>query len=212
MDMNPLDKIKSAGSERLAKSITPSEIPHVRHGLNIAVGIEHEQAAALNDALDAADVDDRLHHDREGRRNFLLEAADAIGNQRFREWWFERVAGERLHHPEHAAQYAGLDSDEWHDQVREWYADAYDRGLVDTPPAEADPAEIGDAAAKVVRSQFGVSLREFVEIVVTWDRGEATRQVFAGPADAHTQVIRRLTEEIEQRNERIAELENSRDT
>jgi hypothetical protein len=82
---------------------------------------------------------------------------------------------------------------------------------VATPPEEADPAEIGQAAARTVRGRFGVSLVEFVAHVVIFERADVMEQVMAGPTDAHTTVIRDLGDEIRRLNERIDELEGEVD-
>lgn len=208
MDSNPLQNLKSAGADRIAKKITPSEIPHVQHGTNIAAGIEHEQAAALNQALAAAGMDDELlHHNPQTRQRMLIELGDAISNRNFRGWWFENIAPRLVDNPEQARQLAGLDADQWGERIRAWHAEAYGRGLVDTPLSEADPADLAETAANVAENRYGVPLYVLVSRVVNWDQGTETRQLIAGNLDRHNQLIRRLAEHIEQQNERIEELE-----
>jgi len=185
--------------------VTPSELPPVRAAATVAATKEHEQAEALNYALRQAGWDRRLNHDADYRESVLLGAVDAVTDQRLAPWYFAHIAG--LEDPEQATEYAGLDGEAWRDQLREWYRAAFERGLVETPPEEAAPTEIGQAAARTVESRFGVSLAEFVAHVVTFDRAEVMEQVMAGPTDAHTAVIRDLGDQIRRLNERIAELE-----
>lgn len=208
MDSNPLDKLKSAGAERLAGRITPSQIPHVQVGTHIAAGIEHEQAAALNDALDAAGMDETLRHDQDARQRMLLNVADAISDRDFRGWWFRTIAPQWMDNAEQAEQLADLDAAGWYDTIREWHNQAHARGLVDTTAAEADPEELGQTAANVAENRFGVPLRVLVGRVVNWDQGAETRRVLAGNIDHHNQLIRRLADHIRAQNERIRELEN----
>ncbi|MFD1588709.1 hypothetical protein ACFR9U_17155 [Halorientalis brevis] len=216
MVSNPFDKVREAGAERLAGRITPSEIPHVQVGTNIAAGIEHEQAQALNQALRAAGMEDKtLHHDQQARQRLLLGVADAISNQNFRGWWFEEVAPRWFDNAEQAEQLVGLDGEEWRERIRAWHAEAHGRGLVETPLSDAGPADLAETAANVAENRFGVPLSVLVSRVINWDQGAETRRLLAGNIDHHNRLIRqlaehikRLQERIEQQNERIQELEN----
>lgn len=206
--VSPLEKVREAGAERLAGQITPSEIPHVLVGTNIAAGIEHEQAQALNQALQAAGMqDEMLHHDPQARQQMLLDVADAISNQNFTGWWWENLAPRFLDDVDQARQLAGLDGEEWRERIRAWHAEAHGRGLVETPLSDAGPADLAETAANVAENRFGVPLSVLVSRVVNWDRGSETRRLLAGNIDHHNQLIRRLAQHIEQQNERIRELE-----
>ncbi|WP_336001445.1 hypothetical protein [Halorientalis halophila] len=208
MDSNPFASLKSAGTDRLLSQFTPSQIPHVQHGSRVAAVLEHEQANALNRALDAAGMgEEQIRHDWQQRQAMLLQVADAVSNQQFRAWWFENVAPRIVENPEDAQALAGLDGDEWRETLEAWHASAYGRGLVETPPSEAGPRDLAQTAANVAENRFGVPLRVLVARVVAWDQAAETRQLLAGNIDHHTHLIRRLADHIEQQNERIEELE-----
>jgi hypothetical protein len=199
-----LDGLKQGGAEKMMGMVTPSKLPPVQAAAEIAAHIEHDQAAALNDALDAAGKDERVQHYPDARQQVILSMVDATADQRLAEWWFQQIGVES---PEKAAQFAGMTAAQWRDQLRTWHESAHQRGLVENPPGKADPAAIGQTAHQTIQARFGLTLREFVEHVVTFDRGEVVRQTLAAPMETHTQVIRDLTDELRQRNERIEELE-----
>lgn len=204
-----------AGKEKMAKrmmsQITPSETPVVQAVANAISTVEHRQAAALDYALGIADIDGQLQHDPQERQRTVLSLADAVAEQRVQSWWFEEIGPHILDQPERAQGYVGLSSDEWHDQLRRWYQRYHDAGVVEKPLTDADPAEIGEVADRHIRETFGVSLREFVATVVTWSKGEQLQDVLFGPIQRNTSLVYRLAEEIEQRDERIAELEDRLD-
>lgn len=207
--VSKLGKAKKATLKRLSSKIVPSQIPHIQHTAAMAVGLEAEQADALNEAVSAAGLDYIVQHNAENRQRMILGVADAISNQNFRGWWWENVAPSLLDNSEQASNYAGLDADEWRETITAWHRDAYENGLVEQPPEDADPSDLGETATRTVEARFGVTLPEFVDHVVNWDRARELRRTIAGPWDQHTRVIEDLTRVIERQNERIEELEQA---
>jgi len=203
-----LDGAKEAMAQRMASQITPSETPIAQALANTIATIEANQGAALNRALDAADRDDvDVDHDPAARRAQLLDLADAIADGRREEWWWSNVAPQLMDQPEKARQYVGLGPDEYRETLEDWYQQYYEADVVDVPLDEADRARIGWAAENHVQTKYGISLKEFVASVVNWSPGRAYQQVLAGPIGRNTQAIHLLADEIERKNERIAELE-----
>ncbi|SEN04607.1 hypothetical protein SAMN05216388_1001237 [Halorientalis persicus] len=206
-----LDKGKEAMAKRMMGQITPSETPIAQAVATSLTTVEHRLAAAIDSAHEAAGTGERIRHDPDERKDSLLSLADAVAEQRVQDWWFENVGAYLLDNHERAKGYVGLSGDEWRGQLRRWYEQYHEAGVVDTPLDEADPAEIGTVADRHIRETFGISLREFVAAIVNWSRGEQLQGVMFGPIKQYTAQVRRLEEEIEQRDERIAELEEQID-
>lgn len=202
-----LDRGKEAMAKRMMSGITPSETQLAQAAAHSLTTVEHRLAEAIDSAHETAGTGEQLQHDPEERMNSLLSLADAVADQRVQQWWFDQVGAYVLDDPERAQSYVGMDGDEWREQLRRWYRQYRTAGVVDTPLADADPAEIGDVADRHIRETFGVSLREFVAMVVNWDRGEQLEGVMVGPIQQFTAQVHQLEREIEQRDDRIAELE-----
>jgi hypothetical protein len=192
-----LDGAKQKMAERMMSQVTPSETPIARAAIQTLTGYEARQTSALIKLVDAADVDVELEYDREHRAQLLLGLIDAIADRRVQEWWFDVVGPQVMDNPEKARQYAGLDAHEWYDQIREWHNRYHEKGVVEEPVGAADPAEIGETAAKHIRVTFGISLREFVATVVNWDRGEQIQPILGGPIERNNQLIREVADEID---------------
>lgn len=206
-DLDVLDRGKEAMAKKMMGQITPSETPLAQAAAHSLTTVEHRLAEAIDSAHETAGTGEQLQHDPEERMNSLLSLADAVADQRVQQWWFENVGAYVLDQPDRAQGYVGLSGQEWREQLRRWYDQYHEAGVVDTPLGEATPAEIGDVADRHIRETFGVSLREFVAMVVNWDRGEQLEAVMIGPIQQFSTQVRRLEEEIEKRDERIAELE-----
>jgi hypothetical protein len=198
-------KVSQMGMKQALKSLTPSENRMFVSLADIISGIEYEQADALADCIDTADMDLEVHHDREQRREELLTVADSVADQEFRHYWFAQVV--ELDSPERAAEYVGYGPYEWREQLETWYEQYRKMGVVDKPLHDAERADIGHVAAMHVEESFGITLDEFVAGVINWDRGAALETVIAGPIRSYTTTIHQLAEEIEQRDRRIEELE-----
>jgi len=207
-DMDFLDRGKEAMAKRMMSGLTPSETPIAQAIATSLTTVEHRLAAAIDSAHQTAGTGERVRHDPDERADSLLSLADAVANQQVQTWWFENVGAHLLDNHERAQGYVGLSGDEWRDQLRRWYQQYHEAGVVDTPLHEADPTQIGEVADRHIRETFGISLREFVAAVVNWSRGEQLQGVMFGPIQQYTAQVRRLEEEIEQRDERIAELED----
>jgi len=208
--MDFLDRGKEAMAKRMMSGITPSETQLAQAAAHSLTTVEHRLAAAIDSAHETAGTGEQLGHDPEERMTSLLSLADAVADQRVEEWWFENVGAFVLDQPDRAKGYVGLSAEEWHDQLRRWYEQYHEAGVVETPPGDADPARIGEVADRHIRETFGLGLRDFVAMVVNWDRGEQLEGVMVGPIQQFTAQVRQLEREIEKRDERIAELEEQR--
>lgn len=204
--MNPLGNAKSAMAERMMGQITPSETPIGQALADSLAGVEHQQAAAVQRAIEAGGLDVDHGHDYQQRRQAILDVADAVAQQDFEGWWWSEVAPEILENPEKARQYVGLTGDEWRDQLREWYGSYHAAGVVEEPLEDAEPGRLAWVADRHCQTTFGVSLREFVALVINWSRGEQARRVLAGPFLQHTSIIHRMADELERKEQRIEEL------
>lgn len=198
-------------AKKMMSQITPSETPLGQAIAHSLTTVEHRLAAAIDSAHETAGTGERVRHDPDDRKDSLLSLADAVADQRVQQWWFENVGAHLLDNHERAQGYVGLSGQEWHDQLRRWYEQYHDAGVVDEPLSEADPTRIGEVADRHIRETFGVPLRDFVAAVVNWSRGEQLQGVMFGPIQQYTAQVRQLEREIEQRDERIAELEEQVD-
>lgn len=203
---NPFGNAKEAAAERMMVKITPSETPIGQALADSLVTVEHRQAVAIQRAIDASGLDIDHGHDFQQRRQAILDVADAVASQDFEGWWWETVAPEILNQPERAREYVGYDGQQWREQLEQWYASYHANGIVEEPLEEAHPGRLAWVADRHCRSTFGVSLREFVALVVNWSRGEQARRVLAGPMMQHTGIIHRLADELERKEQRIEEL------
>jgi len=205
--MNPLETAKRKATEK-AIGGKPSE-SQVGQALGDAVvGVEHEQAEAVQHLIEATGLDAEHHHNPKERKERLLSLADAVAEGDVRGWWFEEIAPHYLDNPEQAEQYAGLSADEWHDQLREWYRLYHEHGHVQ--PALEDletPGKIAEVADRETRNTFGIPLDEFVALVVTWDRGECVQQVLGGVFLRHAQLVEAGAQEVDRLQTELEALE-----
>ena len=159
---------------------------------------EKRMAETLDRLADATGAEiEPVAVDVEQRTALLLEAAEAIMSQSFGAWWWEVIGPEVLDRPDLATEYAGLSPDEWHETVRGWYQNLYESDRVDQPVEEASREEIGRWADKYVRSLFGLSLREFVAVVVNWSPQRAVQDVLAGPSDEMMRQFDQVAEDVD---------------
>ncbi|WP_340101228.1 hypothetical protein [Salinibaculum salinum] len=198
-------KVSQMGMKQALKSLTPSENQMFVSLADIISGIEYEQADAIEQCTNTADMDITVQHDREKRREELLAVADSVADQDFRHYWFAEIVD--IDRPEQAAKYVDYDGDQWRSQLETWYQQYHEMSIVDAPLANADRADLGHVAAMHVEESFGISLDEFVAGVINGDQGSALETVIAGPIRSYTGAINRLAEEIEKRDQRIEELE-----
>jgi len=204
--MGYLDRAKDVVGAK-AIEITPSETPIGQAFVDVLTQIEANHAAELNRAFSVTDSDISVPYDQSHRREQLLGLIDAVADHEVDDWWWSEVAPELFDDPENARSYVGLDNDEWHEQLREWYRSYYDAGVVDEPLEDANRAAIGRVADRHVRSTFGVSLDEFVADVVNWSEVEAGQRVAVGNLQQQTKLIDFLVVEIQKRECRIERLE-----
>lgn len=205
--MNPLETAKRKATEK-AIGGKPSE-SQVGQALGDAVvGVEHEQAQAVQHLIEACKLDVQHDHDPAARKEMLLSLADAISEGRVREWWFEEIGPHYLDNPERAEQYAGLSADEWHDQLRDWYRLYHEHGYVEPALDDLETrGKIAEVADRETRNTFGVPLDEFVALVVTWDRGERVQQILGGVFLRHAQLIEASAQEVDRLQTRLAQAE-----
>jgi len=193
--VNPLDSAKDAVAGRMMAQVTPSEHPLYQSIADTVVGVENYQARALQELIEAHGLNVEHGHNPERRREIMLSLADAVTNDRVEAWWWETIAPEMMENPEKVRKHSNLSSEEWHDQLRDWYSHYHDKGLVETPIEELDDlGKIGQVADRHVRHAYGMDLRQFVTIVVAWDRGQAVEHVLAGPALRQGDIIRQAAE------------------
>jgi len=188
-----LEKAKQKMMGKAMQNAEPSEKEAVQALAEVIAGLEHEQAQAIAALVDAAGLDLDVHHDQQVREQQLLDTADAVAQQRLPEYALGQLDVEGT---EKAMQHLG--SDEWPEQKREWYKMYRERGVVDGPPVDDATDEDVDRAAKLhVPEVFGLSLAEFEQYVVNWDRGAAVEELLAGPLVGHTQTIKHVAAEID---------------
>ncbi len=199
------DKLSEMGMKRAVQAIDPADHPLFQSLADVISSIEYEQAQAISQCVDAADMDIPVQHDREKRRRELLDIAEATAEQDLAPYWFAEVVD--IEAPEQAAEYVGYDGQQWRDQLETWYEQYRQMGVVDAPLSEANRADLGHIAAMHVQESFGLELDEFVAGVINWDRGMALETLLAGPIRSYTGVITQLADEIEHRERRIEELE-----
>ena len=208
--MNPFDRAKEAGMARAMQAMDVRDHPLLNAIATIIAGLENEQALAVARCMKAAEMDGQVKYDVDARREELLDIAKAISEQDFERYWFEERV-DSLEKPERAREYVGLEGEEWREQMERWYESYRKMGAVEQPVDAVDRAEIGHIAAMHVETSFGVSLREFVAGVVSWDRREALKRLLAGNIQAYTAVMHQVAEEIEHREQRIEDLQEERD-
>lgn len=196
MVSNPLSGMQEKMAERMMSQVTPSETPVAQALVHTLTAYERRQVDALRALVDAADMDVDVDYNRDHRAQLLLGLADAVADRRVEDWWFQTIGPQVLDNPDQARQYVGLDGEEWHDQIRSWHNQYHNAGVVEEPVGAADPAEIGETADRHIRSTFGVSLREFVDVVINWDRGQQIQPILGGPIDRNNAVIEQVAEEI----------------
>ena len=204
--VNPRDLLgggKEAIGKRLMAQMTPSEEPIAQALAPAIVSVENQQAQAVEELVDAADLDVAHGHDPEARREALLETADAVANQRFVPAYLELALG--LEDAGPLEKYVGLDDLE--EQKREWWEMYRENGMVDEPVDDVDQEDLDDLAQRHVGEMFGISLTEFEEVVAGFDQAEAARSVLAGPIVRHTQIIAEAAEAVQADQERLEELE-----
>lgn len=198
MVSNPLNGMQEKVVEQVMSQVTPSQAPQVQSAVQTVTRHESQQVAAVSKLADAADVEAVIHYDRDHRARLLLSLLDAAASQQLTDWWFDVVGSQIMTKHEKAKQYVGLDAEEWRQQIRKWYSMHYDAGTISTPIEEASPGEIGDVAARHIQDCYGLSLREFVALVVCWDRSDQIEPILAGPMDRNTQVIRDVADAIDE--------------
>lgn len=192
--------------KRLISRITPSEQPIMQSLARSITTIENQQARAIQDLIDALEMDIEHSHDPEAREKTLLEVADAVAEERFVEWYLDEVLG--VDDAESLQPYVG--SGNFEQQQREWW-DAYrDDGQVEKPFDEVDQDRVDELSDQHVHNAYNVDLETFRH-AVEFDRGEAALSVLAGPLRRHTQIITAAAETCQKRRERRHELEHKVD-
>jgi len=189
-----LGKAKERMMGKAMEGVTPSESEQAQALATIIAGLEHEQAQALQQLVEAVDVDvGDVHHEQDAREQQLLDTADAVAQGELPQFYLQASGVDSVGQ---VLQY--LQADDWPEQKREWYSKYRERDVVDGPPVdEADQDDIDDAAQLHVSHVFGTTLEEFEQVVVNWDRGAATQQLLAGPIAGHTELIEYIATEIE---------------
>jgi len=206
--MNPFGNAKESMAKRMMNKITLSEHPIGQALADSLVGVEHQQAIAVQRAIEAGGLDIDHGHDYQQRRQAILNMADAVTSDDFEGWWWETVAPEILDQPDRARQYVGYDGEQWREQLRDWYGSYHAAGVVEETLEDAEPGRLSWVADRHCQTTFGVSLRDFVALVINWNRGEQARRVLAGPMMQHSHIIHQLADELERKDQRIDDLQN----
>lgn len=185
-----LEGAKRQMMQRAMQKATPSETPAVQVLAETIAKIEREQAEALVRLVEAVDAEVAIDPPTvQARKDRILGFADAVSDERVPEWWAETNGVEK---PERAAEYAGLDWDEWSDQLRDWHALHFERGTVDDDPDDADPERHREVAARHVESVYGVPLETFETVVVDYQKAAVMEGVLAGQIRQHSALIDEL--------------------
>lgn len=206
--MDPLGGAKEQMLRRFMAQITPSEHPIGQSLAEAVATFEHRQAAAVVELIEAADLDVEHAHNAEDRKDTLLSLADALLEDDLKAWWFDEIGSQHLEEADHARSYASLEEDEWSEVKRDWYQRYHEAGVVDVPLEDVDEERVEEISERHVEDRFGVSLSEFEDIVIRWDKGRVTEQLLGGVFDRHTRIIQLAAEEIEdlqEQNERLRE-------
>jgi hypothetical protein len=189
-----LDRAKQQMMRRALREVTPSETPVATALANVIATLESRQMQAVTRLAEAAGVEEAAvgHLDTDARQEQLLDLADALADDRLEEWWLDEVAGDHLDRPDRAADYVGMDREEWADQIATW-GENYREAVPDRVEGMTD-AQIADLH---VRETFGVPLREFSKEVVGWSKGRVVEDVFSGHLSSTTASIHRVATELE---------------
>lgn len=184
--MGKMKKLQQA--QKMLKN--PRESARIRAIAGIITGLERDQRAAVQDlaeAVDGAEVPADLP-DGETRLHRLCDAIPALLSGGPFAVYLQQDAPDEFD-PEAAAEYVGMDPDEFAEQVETW-ADAY-RQRVDGDHADR---ELADAHT---RNTFGMDLERFEEEVVGFDPADYLRRFIAGPMEEHTAAIEAIAEAAE---------------
>lgn len=197
---------KEAVAELRQLADDPAEHPTAQALVDIIVELEFSQLRGVEELHDALDIDALdVQKGRDDRREQLLAVIEAVapGGPDLETMWFEEVAGEHVDNPERAQSYAGLDEDEWTEQIESW-ADTW-RGHLDNADAMTDR----ELAAVHVDRRFGVSLEEFEANVVEFDRGEALETLLASNFEAVEHGIQTAAREAQADDQKQQEQEDT---
>jgi hypothetical protein len=189
------------------------EHPTVKALAAIIARIEHQQAHAVARCIDAGELDLPIAHDLEERNETLLNVAEAVANDDLERLWFEDLAD--LENPNMAREYIGMDGDEWHHQIRKWYARYYEHDVVDVPVEDATREDLGHVVALHLEQTFNIDVETFVAGVINWHQRRALRHLLAGNIQSNTEVMHRVADELQdiqderdRLQERVDELED----
>jgi hypothetical protein len=199
--------------KQMVNQMDVREHPMVQALAVIISEIEHKQAQAVARNIKAADLDLPLAHDVEQRRETLLDVAEAVAEEDLERLWFEELAD--IENPTMAREYIGMHGDEWRNQIRQWYAKYHELDIVDETLEDADERDLGHVVGMHIEQTFEVDVETFVAGVINWQQREALRHLLAGNIEAHTEVMHRVADEIEdlqderdRLQERVDELED----
>lgn len=175
----------------------PGESEQIQALVHILAELEHrqiERVEELHDTLDIEGIERTKNQD--DREEQLIDLIEALAGGDLKNYWFEEVGAEHLENPEDAKSYAGLDDDEWEDQIERW-ADNYR----EKAPEKTEDFSDRELAATHVTNTFGVSLDEFEQEVVNWSGGEALESMLASNFKAVETGIEAATNHIEAETE-----------
>ncbi len=162
------------------------------------VTLELDQRRRLQELTEALDEDpedlgiEQLD-EKQDRIDELLAGITARMNDDPWGMWVQHLAPEDLQNPDRASQYAGLEEDEWQEEIEDW-AQRYR----DAPDHDTEGMTDRDLAAAHVYQVFGLSLKEFEREVVAWRPGEAYEEAFAGAFKQHNEAIAQLAQSVEE--------------
>ncbi|WP_058365053.1 hypothetical protein [Haloparvum sedimenti] len=177
--------------QQLIRRVIDNNQEEIRRAAGQLADVEAEQRAAVRDLCDALDVDPEAVGapptlDREDRVDQLeaMIGARLAGNP----WalYVDEVAPETLTDADDAAQYAGMDPEDWQAQIESW-ADYYrEQGMEGTDR---------ELAAGHVSAKFGVDLDTFEDEIVAWTPTATYERLFRAPSDRTTAALRELVEQ-----------------
>ncbi len=185
--------------QRLMKQMAdPAENEQFRALAGAFVTLELDQRRRLQELAEQLDEDLEdlgiaTLEDEGERIDELLAGITARMNDDPWGMWVEHLAPEDLENADRAAQYAGLEEDEWQGEIEDW-AQRYR----DAPDHDTEGLTDRDLAAAHVYQVFGLSLKEFEREVVDWRPGQAYEEAFAGAFKKHNEAIAQLAESVEE--------------
>jgi len=179
--------------DAIVQKIVASEA--AEHAASVFVELERGILSSTFDLADAVELDrpEELSPP-EGRKAALLGLMQATVSGGFPEWWSEEIGAhefDKAPHVEHVG--AGIESDEWANQIETWA----ERVREQHPDIEASDRELASLSCSEL---YGANLEEYEQRVVALDQSTELQRLVAGNFKTAQELIDAATEEVESRS------------